>query len=226
VFAHLSSFVTPRLRFLHVPRTGGVWIGQALIAAGVAVEPLLRPQNGISSGHAGLRATGDYADRFTLAYVRHPLEWWRSLWVFRMRTGWVADHLIDSATRSEDFNDFVSLVVERLPGHFAERSAVYIGEPEEPISYIGRFESLLDDLVSALTLAGESFDEAALRAQPPANANDYACLPALYEPELAVALAGAEHRLIERFYADDPVPGRLLAAAPAARPARPLAAET
>jgi hypothetical protein len=203
-----------------------MWVQQAVSAAGVPLAPLRRPENGIGSDHAGLRATGDYADRFTLAFVRHPLDWWRSLWAFRMRTGWVENHLVDSVTRSEDFNEFISRVVDRLPGHFADRVALYIGEPEEPISYIGRFERLREDLVCAFRIVGEPFDEATLRAHPVVNANEYERTGAFYEPGPAAALADAERRLIERFYADDPVPGRLLAASHSGPPAPPLAAAT
>jgi hypothetical protein len=222
----LPSLLTPRLRFLHVPKTGGVWVSEALAAAGVRVTPLRRTQGGIGSDHAALRVTADYADRFTLAYIRHPLDWWRSLWAYRMRTGWLKDHLIDTAARSDEFDEFISLVIERLPGHYGERAALYIGEPESPISHIGRFESLADDLVSALALAGEEFDEPALRAHPPVNTNDYSRTPARYEPELAAALARAEHGLIERFYAQDPIPARLLATASGGASRRRLAAET
>jgi hypothetical protein len=194
-----------------VPKTGGNWVQSALSAAGVPLQLLERAQPGVVSAHAGLAATADYADRFTLAYVRHPLDWWRSFWVYRMRTGWVDGHSIDANAHSSDFNEFIAQVVTRLPGHLEHRFAMYIGERRHPISYIGRCETLLDDLVDALRSAGEPFDEAALRAQPPVNVGDYRRFPALYEPELAVALARAEQSLIGRFYPDDPVPQHLVA---------------
>jgi len=160
----------------------------------------------VSEAHADLDATSDYGDRYTFAFVRHPLDWWRSFWAFRMRTGWQRDHPIDSRVCSPDFDTFIRQVLEHFEGHLTERFSWYIGPPEAPISFIGRFESLADDLVRALTAAGERFDEASLRAHPATNVNNYDRFPAAYDPELARRLARSEHVLIERFYADDPVP--------------------
>jgi hypothetical protein len=207
----MPTLVTPKLRFLHVPKTGGVWVTGALAAAGVATAPLARSQNGMVPAHAGLEATADYDRLFTLAYIRHPLDWWRSFWGHRMVHGWEPAHAIDSRARSDDFHEFIALVVERLPGHLHERFSLYIGPPERPISYIGRFERLVEDLVRALHQAGEPFDEAALRSHPRENVGDYARHPARYTPALADALARSELALIERFYAEEPIPSALVA---------------
>jgi hypothetical protein len=170
----------------------------------------------VSPAHADLAATSDYGDRYTFAFVRHPLDWWRSFWAFRMRRGWQPGHPIDSRASSPDFDEFIGQVLEHLDGHLAERFGSYIGPPEAPISFIGRFESLIDDLVRALTAAGERFDEALLRAHPPSNVSDYDRFPAAFDPELARRLAQSEHAIIERFYAHDPIPGRLVRKAPPA----------
>jgi len=63
----------------------------------------------------------------------------------------------------------------------------------------------------ALRLAGETFDESALRSAAPENVNDYARFPAFYEPDLAFALAQSERRAIERFYPWQFVPEHVLA---------------
>ena len=199
----MPSLLTPRIRFLHVPKTGGSWVQSALSAAGVPIEPLDREDGEIVSAHATLRVTADFADRFTLAFVRHPLDWWCSFWAYRMRTGWVDGHAIDSVARSEDFNEFASLVAERLPGHLEERFNLYVGPIDLPISFVGRYESLVDDLVRALELAGEQFDEVALRAHPPVNRNDYAAHRPGYRPEVAARLAASERAVIDRFYGGD-----------------------
>ncbi len=201
---------------MHIPKTGGTWVTEVLGVAGVPNKYLWRrsqppgPSIGtyraVSPAHADLAATSDYGDRYTFAFVRHPLDWWRSFWAFRMRMGWQRDHPIDALASSPDFDEFIRRVVEHLDGHLAKRFSTYIGPPEAPISFIGRFESLVDDLVRALTAAGERFDEAELRAHPPSNVNDYDRFPAAFDPELAHRLAQSEHLLIERFYADDPVP--------------------
>jgi hypothetical protein len=206
----MPTLITPRTRFLHVPKTGGTWAWRALQAANVPLELLDRPSNGVLGWHCGLDQTEDYADRFTFAFVRHPLAWWRSFWGNRMRHGWEPDHAIDSRARSDDFNDFIEQVVENLPGHFGERLSSYIGPPEAPITFVGRYENVVEDLVRALRLAGEVFDEQALRHHAPENVGDYERFPAHYRPQLAVALAAVEHETIERFYPRQPVPADLL----------------
>jgi hypothetical protein len=65
----MASLITPRMRFLHVPRTGGSWATHAMFAAGVIAQ---RPDD--VPFHAGFADSRRYADRFTFAFVRHPLE--------------------------------------------------------------------------------------------------------------------------------------------------------
>ncbi len=208
----MPSLLTPRTRILHVPKCGGTWVWRALEAAGVEIEVLGEPPPNRKTNHLDLSKTEDYADRFTIAFVRHPLGWWRSLWAYRMRTGWDPELRIDSVACSADFNTFIEQVVKCLPGDLETQFARYIGSPSRPIAFVGRFESLADDLVRALEIAGEEFDEHTLRSYPPDNVNDYEHFPALYRPDVAARLAVSERAVIERFYADDPIPARFLAA--------------
>lgn len=209
----MPALVTDRIRYLHVPKTGGTWVSQALDSAGVEFVTIDRPSKLMRGTHAGLAQTEDFADRFTIAFVRHPLDWWRSRWATRMRTAWDPEHEIDSRACSNDFEAFIEQVIENLPGHFGERLERFIGPPSQPVDFIGRFEHLADDLVRALKQAGEPFDERALRRCEPANVNDYTQLDALYPTDLAIRLAECETSVIGRFYAADPVPERLLASA-------------
>ena len=69
---------------------------------------------------------------------------------------------------------------------------------------------MVDDLVRALALAGEEFDEAGLRAVPPANRNDYAKHHAKYDRALAERVVESEWQAIQRWYAGEPLPVRAL----------------
>lgn len=207
----IASLLTPRTRILHNPKCGGTWVWRALEAAGVDVEvfgekPVPSPKN----YHLDLDHTSAYADRFTIAFIRHPLDWWRSMWGYRMRTGWDPNRRVDSVARSDDFNTFVERVVEHFPGYLESQFARYIGPPLQPIEFIGRFETLIDDLVRALNEAGEEFDEPTLRSHPPDNVNDYERFPASYRQGVAVRLAESERAVIDRFYASEPIPARLV----------------
>jgi hypothetical protein len=208
----MPVLLTSRIRFLHVAKTGGTWCWRALQMGGVPVEAIGGDPPHPRTTHLDLSQTEEYADRFTIAFVRHPLDWWRSRWAHLMRIGWEDRGPIASGARSDDFNTFIEQVLERLPGHFEKELQRYIGPPSSPIDFIGRYEALADDLVRALRQAGEEFDEPALRAYPPDNVGDYARFPAVYRRDLAERLATAEHAVIERFYPGNPVPAHLLSA--------------
>ncbi|MGH2852048.1 MAG: hypothetical protein ACRDLP_15715, partial [Solirubrobacteraceae bacterium] len=201
----MALVVTPRMLFLHMPKTGGRWVMGAMLAAGV---PAVRPEG--VPGHGNADEAREFADRFTFAFVRHPLDFWRSYWAFRMRDGWDPESNIDTAIASPDFDTFIAGVIERFPGEAGAVYETFVGTPEREIDFIGRFERLADDLVSALRLAGEEFDEAALRAHPAENVSDYGQLPAFFDRESAARLAECERRAIDRFYYWDPMPERLV----------------
>jgi len=207
----MPTFVTSNMVFLHVPKTGGTWVTQAVQAAGVAALPPssagARAARGDPHTSLGELSAGD---RFSVAFVRHPLDWWRSYWGHRMRAGWLAESSLDRATASDDFNEFIMRVVEHCPGTVDGLVRRFIGSPTAEVAFVGRFEHLLEDTCQALTLSGERFSLPALRAHPPENTNDYVRFSALYKPEVAERLAAAEHETIERFYPEDPLPSQLL----------------
>jgi hypothetical protein len=211
----LPVLLTPRIRFLHTPKTGGTWAWRALQAAGVPVEAIGGDPPHARTSHLGLSRTEEYADRFTIAFVRHPLTWWRSLWAYRMGTDWAFAG--EDMPRSEDFDTYIEQAIELRPGHLENYFARWIGPASDPIDFIGRFESLVDDLVRAMREAGEPFDEPALRAHPPDNVADYERFPAFYRRDLAERLADSERATIDRFYAGEPIPAGILAPAPPLR---------
>jgi hypothetical protein len=200
--------------FLHLPKTGGTWVGEAVAAAGVQTsrpDPLA-DQYYSGHGHASLLDVG-LDDRFSVAFVRHPLDWWRSYWGHRMRAGWSMESGIDSVAASDDFNEFATRVLNHCPGFLDELVGRFVGSPAPRVDFVGRFEHLVDDTCMALRLSGEPFYEDALRAHPKVNVNDYDSYRARYRPDVAARLAEAEHQTIERFYPEDPVPPALIAGA-------------
>jgi hypothetical protein len=201
----LASLINQRIRFLHMPKTGGSWATESMFAAGVVAE---RPAS--MPFHAGLSDSRDFSDRFTFAFVRHPLEFWLSYWGYRMRTGWDLNHGIDAATSSDSFDEFIDAVIAHAPGAASAMYECFVGQRGQEIDFIGRHERLADDLCLALTLAGEDFSEARLRSHPPVNRTDFRRYQARYTRSAAERLVDLEGAAIERFYAHDPIPGRLL----------------
>ena len=101
-------------------------------------------------------------------------------------------------------------MIERVPGDATALYEAFLGRRGDEIDFIGHHERLADDLVAALRLAGERFDEQALQGHPPVNVSDYARLPARYGRRAAERLVECERAAIERFYPGDPVPVHLL----------------
>lgn len=137
----------------------------AIIRAGVKHEQIGPPEMG---GHGTLPVHGR-TYKFICCFVRNPLDWYRSYWAYRMQGGWRPTLLIDRQCQSDDFDQFIRNCSGRLPGILSQVYELYTGPNDAPIDFIGRQEHLADDIVRALHLAGESFDEAALRDTPKAN---------------------------------------------------------
>lgn len=212
----MTSFVTAEFRFLHVAKTGGIWASQAMLAAGIVPRP-----DAELGFHADLEQTAVFDDLFTIAFVRHPLAWWRSYWAHRMQYGWVADHHVDRVAASDRFDEFVRAVIDHRPetaGAIFER---YVGPAQRPIEFVGYHEHLVADLERALRYGGARYDAHALRAEKPINVADYDSYPARYTRALACELARAERRAIERFYPWMAVPEELIARRRSQAPAQP-----
>ena len=190
----MPTMILSRSRFLHLPKTGGAWVSEALTRAGVAVVPV-----DLMGGHADLeRCPGK--PLFTFAFVRHPLSWWRSYWGYRMRTGWEPNEPLDATCASDDFQQFLGAALSAFPGYYARLLVRYVGGPGRAIDFVGRFERLTEDLIEGLLLGGESFDVEAVRSTAPVNATDYREHRAEYSPELRSGVLKAEKYVIERFY--------------------------
>lgn len=185
--------ILPRSCFLHVPKTGGSWVKKAIFAAGIPAR-----EHAIDGyTHLGLSDCPE-PHKFRFAFVRNPLALYRSYWQFKMTTGWDAHNELDQRCATDDFHAFVRKVLQDYPGIYARTLEDFVGSAAAPIDFIGRYENLVEDLVTALTLAGEQFDAAAIRALPPYNVSDKKA-PASFTPELEAAVRRAEAPVFQRF---------------------------
>nr|AGZ94391.1 TPR domain-containing protein [Streptomyces sp. 31A4] len=152
---------------LLTPKTGSTWIRRKIRELGLAFEDV---------GDPAMREHDLLADfdrsrySFIGAFVRDPLEWYRSYWSYRMEKGWRPQYPLDEHCASDDFETFVRRAVTVLPGALGNIYTSYVGAPGEEIDFIGRQENLAEDFARFLELAGETFDRAVLTGGSRVNA--------------------------------------------------------
>jgi hypothetical protein len=180
--------------FLHVPKTGGTWVHAAIKAS--VEECQQYTING--DVHVPLEKC-PCPEKFKIAFVRHPLDWYRSYWTYRMANGWNYNSLLDKDCCSDDFAIFCYKVFENYPGILSRGYSVYVGSPERQIEFIGRFENLVDDLIKGLKKAGERFIESEIRNLPPINVSNRKRFPSTITSNLKKAFKKHEYTALERF---------------------------
>jgi hypothetical protein len=191
--------------FLHIPKTGGSWIEQALIQAGIRNK---RPPTvpGVTWRHSLLSMlTRRY--RFVFTFVRHPLTWYESWWKFQagiwtiFEPGvWHPQRTLERC-QADDFSEFIRLCIKHEPGYVSRMYEWYIGpEGYEFVSFVGRHENLTADLVHVLKLLGENFDQERLQAVQPVNISRKVLGEPIWDPVLRRQIIELEAPAIRRFY--------------------------
>lgn len=168
------AFMNDRIIFYHVPKTGGRWVQSALrgkvgrahrrypqreleiitFPARLPIGPWLVPRQHQTPETI---PRNDRRCRFEFCFVRRPVEWLESFWAYRVRTKnldlrFPLDWLWD-----EDFARFVSNVLQAFPqGFITLLVQCYVGRSGNRLDFVGRQESLEEDLAKALELAGEA----------------------------------------------------------------------
>lgn len=189
--------ILPHSCFVHVPKTGGSWVRRAIIASSVEWEDY--SVNG--DPHVGFKSC-PRPGLFRFAFVRHPVSLYRSYWQYKMTFGWDTGNTLDRECQSADFHVFVRNVLATRPGAYGRTLLELVGDLDDQIEYIGKYENLTEDLIAALRKAGEVYDEDAVRNEPPANVSDKNRFSAAYTEELEAAVREAESYVLQRFNYD------------------------
>lgn len=149
---------------------------------------------GLTREHAtpGRIKDRDKDGMFAFCFVRHPVAWYKSYWGSwnnnGRRVGFPLDNVWD-----DNYEQFIISALDNYPGFVSRMFRMY-----EPMDYVGKQESLVDDLVTALTLAGEEFDEGVLRRIPGRNESSG---KAVLSKELEDRIIQSEQWAIREFYA-------------------------
>ncbi len=154
--------ILPKSCFLHVAKTGGSWVKKAIIASGIEYEDYRIDGN----PHVGLSEC-PVPNKFKFAFVRHPVDLYRSYWQFKMTNEWDVKNQLDMECKSDDFNGFIRNVLDKYPGCFGDSLISFVGDGENEIEFVGKYENLVEDLIAALKAAGEVLNEDTISNLPP-----------------------------------------------------------
>jgi hypothetical protein len=135
----VGYLIGDKMALLHPPKCAGLWTRSACAAVGL---PWARFEGCQHSDQAAPD------DRWSMVFVRHPVTWLKSFWMFHERTGW--DQFTDSPgfifyachRTGEPFSAFVARYLEKMPGAIGRMFARY----ELNAHDIGKVETIVDDL--------------------------------------------------------------------------------
>jgi hypothetical protein len=204
------AIFTDRFLFLHIPKTGGMWVKSVLTSMGIPFQELGHQHEHFPS--LKCHKPADFFDsRFIFTFVRHPITWYQSRWAFRMKMGWQPKHPLDWNCASNDFNNFVERAIGYHPGGWCSwEFSSYIdhtrpnGKPL--IDFVGRTENLADDLINALQKSGHDVNPDLIKSYHSINASTSDGRPsselAKYDPSTFKKLISVEKEAIGRFYSD------------------------
>lgn len=146
----------------HIPKTGGTFVHCALEVAKVDF---------IADHRFSPHDTPDQqclTNKYTIAFVRHPISYYKSYWAFRIETGWTDGWYLDDNCKSDNFEQFLLNVLNKNYPYVTNEYARYWVYPQK-LNFVGKTENIVDDLIHVLRFLNEHFDEQAIRQLPKQN---------------------------------------------------------
>lgn len=160
------SILLPNSIFIHIPKTGGSWVTEALTNCGLMTGEEI---NYTSLKHEPAENVQHY-HKPCFTFIRNPLTWYQSRWsspyhrsrYFRNDTY----HELDAITRKQlyNFQAWLTYVFKTTPTRKSIVGRFYTAQYQNTKNIIfGRYENLTEDLIRILKSLGESFDEKCIR---------------------------------------------------------------
>ena len=182
--------ITPQYVFIHLPKTGGIWVRNAIRSTGIPcyANDVHVPASDILPVLPGHRS-------FTV--VRDPVTWWRSFWMHVSLHGWPWSvepfQNIIGCCVWPTYQDFMTKVLNDIPGEYSRLVAQYT----DGVSYVGHTEDLVADTRKFLS----SFDLPLpdFAGLPPLNVAQYNEAAASTD-EIDREIWRTEYQVVSMFY--------------------------
>jgi len=121
-----------------------------------------------------LKDTSHNISPYRFCFVRHPLSWYESWWKYMETIGWRDFGETNSASLwhpnsilnglgSHDFNEFVWNVIKKRPGYVSE---LFMSYTKSGINFIGRTESLNQDMLDVMNILDIEIDKSKILDAP------------------------------------------------------------
>jgi hypothetical protein len=167
------AVILPNSVFIHIPKTGGTWVGEMLKKQGLFLEELLakktEPNFLLHSAHNVPLRNKEFQTRpHRFCFVRNPLSWYRSYWIFHNSIRWNNDTCI-SRLNDKFFEKYIKNIVEYCSKNKTSFLFDLYFMFTKYCTFIGKQETLRADIITALTQANESFREKIIRDQVSVN---------------------------------------------------------
>lgn len=151
----MSNLLLPKSSFIHIPKCAGTHLQNFLFHLGLPKYRYNEPQD----GHLFLHQMKESKDTYNFCFIRHPYTWWPSFyeWSKSTRFSQMERQCPNFDTWIQDYGAFWLGLYTQLVKRYIGEDPVYACEIK--MDYIGKVESLYEDLLIILKNAGEDFEE-------------------------------------------------------------------
>lgn len=165
--------------------------------------------------HQSLTLHREVQQSYKFCFVRNPYSWYESYWRFMKGRDWESFHEERQQERAfflkrpwhpnafleqideDDFAGFMHHVLTKYPGYLTQMYGWYA--PPGEIDFVGRTESLVEDLLTVLETVGGEIDEEAIRNTEKVNTSPDRIERPTWTEELRAEVRRLETPVFERF---------------------------